>query len=904
MILRAIRVQGWRCFADPVEVGPFADGLNVLHAPNATGKSTLFEAMLRGLLDVHHVTGKDVDLLRPWGRALAPTVAVDFGHGGAEYRLTKRFLDHPSAELARQEGGRFVRVAEGGAADAQAREILTRNPPGRGLARPDNWGLAQVLWAPQGSLVFAGLSGDLVTDIRAVLGVQVAGVGSGPLEEQIEQAYGRFFTPGGKLRGGKDAPAVVRLGEALKTAEEGRREALARYQAYEEASRRVEDLRARRAQARRDAEELTKTLAGARKRAEGYRAVEGEMAQRKEQTRAAEAQYGALKQQTEAIAAAEKELAETREALRQFEGQAPLLSREVEERQKAAEEAERALDDARKGRHAVDDADLRASQAEQYTRVLQDAAALNQRVKRIAEALRTSAKRKKERAAVVAPDEKTLRAIRRAIKERDEAQVRLDAALIRLEVIPEAKGKLVVVAGEEPGAHALEAGAPIVVRGSPEVVVVLPGIARLRARGPAGEVDAIRADRDRAVQRLKSLTEGLGSSDLEALETLHAKARLLDEGVAEVATQLETLLAGEALEALEQESARLAAACAETEVQYPAWRGAPPDVGALAAEAREIRRTFIARVEGSEKAWKGAQSAWATAKERRSGLAVQVGEVERRRTLVETRLGTLTADGRQAADRVAELKRLALAWEAARAGLEQAEKALKEFDGDPASDVTRLERQLQAADETASTALAEESREEGRLEHLSAQGPYSALACAEEDVARLRRELAAEELRVAAVKLLRDTVAQCRAEVLEAVAAPVEMAATRLLQRIAGSRLGRVQLGDTFEPGHVLPELAEGSVSVEQVSGGEREQIYLATRLALAEVLARGERQLVVLDDVLTATDTGRLARVMGVLEEAAQRLQVLILTCHPERYRGLPGANFVDLEAIVRGAH
>jgi hypothetical protein len=59
----------------------------------------------------------------------------------------------------------------------------------------------------------------------------------------------------------------------------------------------------------------------------------------------------------------------------------------------------------------------------------------------------------------------------------------------------------------------------------------------------------------------------------------------------------------------------------------------------------------------------------------------------------------------------------------------------------------------------------------------------------------------------------------------------------------------------------------------------------------------------IVLDDVLTATDAGRLARVMGVLEEAAQRLQVLVLTCHPERYRGLEGASFVDLEAIVQGA-
>jgi len=56
----------------------------------------------------------------------------------------------------------------------------------------------------------------------------------------------------------------------------------------------------------------------------------------------------------------------------------------------------------------------------------------------------------------------------------------------------------------------------------------------------------------------------------------------------------------------------------------------------------------------------------------------------------------------------------------------------------------------------------------------------------------------------------------------------------------------------------------------------------------------------VVLDDVLTATDAGRLARVVNVLEDAAQRLQVLILTCHPERYRGLRQAVFFDLEAQV----
>ena len=58
-----------------------------------------------------------------------------------------------------------------------------------------------------------------------------------------------------------------------------------------------------------------------------------------------------------------------------------------------------------------------------------------------------------------------------------------------------------------------------------------------------------------------------------------------------------------------------------------------------------------------------------------------------------------------------------------------------------------------------------------------------------------------------------------------------------------------------------------------------------------------------VLDDVLTATDTGRLARIAGILGEVAQRLQVLVLTCHPERYGGLRDAKFLDLEAILRNA-
>lgn len=900
MILRAISVQGWRCFGNPVHVGPFSEGLNVLHAPNATGKSTLFEALLRGLLDGHRVSGREVEAIRPWGRSLAPTVTVEFAHEGTEYRLTKRFLDGASSELERREGSRFVRMTEGEAADLKVREILTRNPPGKGLARPENWGLAQILWAPQGNLALSRLSGDIVADIRTSLGVQVAGPGTGPLEERIKEEYLRSFTPGGKLRTGKDATTIVRLRDKLEAAKEKQRIALEQQQAFEEASRKVEDLRARRAQARRDAEAFTKALSEARVRADEYKNLFGEEAQRKERMKTAEAQYNELNQRLDAIRAAKKELQEAQEILRQLQADLPLRIREVDDREKEAAKAKSQLEDIRKGRQVVDEARANADQARRYLEGVRDAAELKKRLKRIAEANDTLARKKRERVALVAPDVKALRAIRKAIKDRDDAQVRLEAALITLEIVPEKKGSVVIVAGEETGTRRITTGTPFQVKGSPEVVVDLQGVARIRARGPSGSITEIRDERDEAVSKIKELTKGFGTKELEELESLNEKATKLDEGISEAETQVETLLSGDSVGDIESQRAKVTATLEEIVQNHAHWHDQPPNAGALEAKAEETQRAFIKKVESAESKWEAAQSAFTAALEHRAGLGARLEETGRQVNLLETRLAELTSDGKQDAEREAELKKIVLSWDAARASLEEVQKKLGAFGADPGDEVMKLEKQLRGADEAAMKALEEEKLQEGKLEHLSAQGPYSVLAHAEEEVAHLREEVEAEDLHLAAVRLLYDTVEEYRARALLAVTGPVEATATRTLHRIAGGRLGRVQLDEGFEPAHISPDLAESPVTIESVSGGEREQIYLATRLALADVITKDQRQLVVLDDVLTATDAGRLARIMTILEEAAQRMQVLILTCHPERYRGLQGSQFVDLEAIL----
>jgi DNA repair exonuclease SbcCD ATPase subunit len=878
--------------------------LNIIHAPNGTGKSTLFEALRRALIDGHKVTGKDVEVIRPWGRDLAPKVTIEFMHEGKEYRIFKQFLDSPSALLERKEDGKYRRLAEGTAADEQAREILTKKPPGRGLARPENWGLAQILWAPQGSLAMGPLSGDVVSNIQSMLSAQVSASGTGPLEKRIEELYLRFFSAKGKLKTGKDAPQVTQLKEQLEQARTSCQTAQGLYVAFEEASRRVGELQARRAQARHDADELTKTLRDARVVTETYRTLVAERDQRSERVKAAEAQYKELKQRIDLIKSTETDLNQARKTLTALEGEVPLHDKEVQEREKEAAQRKADLENSRKGREGVDAAAQLADAARRFNECKRELGRLDELISKIEKAENTLADCRHKRNAHVAPDAKTMKAIRKAIKDRDDAQVRIEASLITLEIVPEKDGTVEALAGERLGSIPLKAGVPTQLQGSPEVVAELPYVARLRTWGPVGSVEEHRKAREKAEQKLKELTAPFAISDPDALDLLVEKANELDASGAEAETKLQTLLAGRTSDELAQERNALETTCKGFTDVYQEWKKTLPNTDAIKAQAEDVKLAFIRSVESAEASWEKAQSALTAAAGQKDTLLHRLDDVGKQVRGLTTKLTDLTSDGQSLQEREAGLQKIAMTWEAARARLTEIQNQLQRYQDDPAMIVQRLEGQFEAVNQESSRAREQEVREEAKLEGLSAQGPYSALAVAEERVSQLEQRVEREEVRVEAVRLIHDTVAACRAEAIAAVTQPVESAATRTLQRITGPRLGRVQVGDAFEPAGVVPEVAGQAVTLDNLSGGEQEQLYLATRLALAEVLGKEERQLVVLDDVLTATDAGRLARVVNVLEEAAQHLQVLILTCHPERYRGLKQAVFFDLEAqIASGA-
>jgi len=843
MILKAIRVEGWRCFASPVELRGFSERINVVHALNATGKSTLFEALTRAFFDSHKVSGEEIGRIQPWGRSLSPTVAVDFEHGGTTYRLVKRFLSGRMSRLSRLEGERFEPLHENERADEFVRKMLMGHAPGRGISRQQHWGLGQILWAPQGQLAIHELSEDLVRAIQQVASAQLLSAQGTAVEQRIRDAYLDVFQP--KKGGPKKGTKLAELPREVKEVEERIAELRHMLENFDEASRRVEDLRKSQATARRQLQKLQETAQDARSRADEYAKLNTELEKCRREESESEAKYQKLNQRIEEILKTRKKLAEQQRARKETQQRLPALRKSRDDRAKRRDQASAQLSGLRKDRQEITERREAAEDARRLAEQRLLKAQLEERVARVESIQAQKDELQEKRNGLVAPDTLTLRKINNAARELDQAAAQLDAALITLEIVPEKPATLNVVVGDEPGVRKLAKGRAVQLRGSPSVAVEWKGVGRVAASGPAESVEELRARLDKARRKFARLTTPYGTKDVSELEKLRDKAAKLDSEIEQLAGRLEEALGDETLDDLKEKLALCNATIRNIVAAHPDWEQEPPDADELLKNLNADERKVNDKIRKAEHAWQEAVAAAQSAQTELKTCESDLKRIEKDNRGLQDRLAELTSDGLSDQDREQQRDKLAMKWNADRLARESVEQKLSEFPIDPTEEVERLEKQLEKAREESIRRGEEEQKAIGRLEALAGEGPYSALAEKEEKLESLKKDLRREELRASAIRLLHETVLNCKKRTLDAIKEPVQEHAARLIRRIAGPRMGHVELADALGPRAVRPSTAEKPVGIDDLSGGEKEQLYLAVRLALAEIFCREERQLV-----------------------------------------------------------
>lgn len=116
--------------------------------------------------------------------------------------------------------------------------------------------------------------------------------------------------------------------------------------------------------------------------------------------------------------------------------------------------------------------------------------------------------------------------------------------------------------------------------------------------------------------------------------------------------------------------------------------------------------------------------------------------------------------------------------------------------------------------------------------------------------------------------------------------------------------LGRVVYGPGFdvEIGEDLQirtrTLDDVTIDFEMLSAGAQEQLGIITRLACAAVVDPEQGVPVIIDDALGYSDPRRLAAMNTMIGTLSGDAQIILLTCTPERYRGIGSASVVRVEA------
>jgi len=899
MILHSIKVENWRCLLGETEVGPFSDRLNVLHAPNATGKSTLFEALRCALMDNHNTRGEDALRLRPWGRELAPRVTVEFTVKGCRYRVRKRFLDGAESVLERMEGDRFRPLAEGPRADAATRELFTPSGPKKGLSKPEHWGILQVLWAPQGKLELGGLSGDLLSDIRQALSATVVDSRARDLEEKLQKRYDYFFTSTGKVKTAAGASPLATLESSIREKEGQLAAKKAEYEETQALSSSVKSLSEKLEALRATVKQSETDLRELEKKAESYQALISELHKREGDAKAAEAEHGRLKAFLDQVSEARRERQAAEGKLSVLAAAIPALEKELADRSRELDEAKAEYTQAREARDEGERLLARAREARRFADLSGRVAKLESTLAEADSARAALEAVEAERAGQALPGPAEIQKIRNAFSAQDQARIRLEASLITLEITPASDHAARVESGEVPGFVMLSGGKENRIQGAPEVCVEVGDFGRIRAFGSCESAGEARGAYDRARAALAALAEPYGTAEKVDLEELYEKGEVLKRRAEREKDRLAAILGHNSPEALEASRAGFVREIEGILDRFPEWTEAHPDPAVIETEAASKTAGASERLLAAESARDAAQDRFSKKDRELERERQQHESLEESLKTLGEKLARLESDGKSEGQREEELRALALSWDAAKGKVVEFRKQLEGLGDDPAEMLRNAREAEKARGEELRETERFFDRESTRLDVASARGLYTEIASLEEDLENLRRRYGEEKLAADAIRLLWDTYTACRSEMALAVNRAVEERATTIVSRIAGNRNGRLVLDESMAPSGFVPGEAGRPVGMEALSGGESEQVHFAVRLALAAATGSDERQLLVLDDTLMATDGIRFPRILEILEEASENLQVLILTCQPDRFAPLAAASRFDLEAL-----
>ncbi|MBZ0333327.1 AAA family ATPase [Marinobacter sp. AL4B] len=874
MKLQNLRVEQLRQFRNPFVLDNLQPGLNLIHGPNESGKSTLVRAIRGAFFERYRSTA--VDDLRPWGdSAAAPTVTLEFEHQGEAWRLTKSFLQRKRCDLTI--GTRSFSEDD---AEEKLAELLGYKYPKRGASKAEHWGIPGLLWVEQGtgqdleqSVEHAG--DHLKSALNSLVG-EVASSGGDEVIEAVRVQRNQLLTGTGKPRG-----EYAQLDKDRLEAEQTISELKERILRYQEQVDRLGKLTKEyeRTEAERPWEDAQRQLDETQVRYQQVQQLEQAQAQEKATLEQLQQSRRLLEQNQEyqenlsrQLAARKVDLEKAQADVQRLELQAPANAARLREAKAGYEMAEQHVKQARLH--------------EARTRLEQDATRLQQRVQQLAQNL-TKARDYQQQVEQARQQVRDNRIDAAAVQRLKIAERQLNEETIRSNAIatrfswnlePERSvalnGEVLHSQGEQ---QLLE-----------ESNVVIPGVGTLGIT-PGGEsLASTRRNLATLQQTVAELQSTLGvdsvlsaENRLSAFETAGRAQQHAEELLKSVApTGIDPLL-------LEQSEAQRELESATEQLSATPKPDASKEVLELVAADAAFERAAAAltAAEAQDQKHRSAmmsvQQARGTAQAEWQRLADEEQSPERQQKL------------KQIAEELLGLGRKAKALE------ESIERRSREIlNARPdilKQDIERYQRTIANLRQTHEARGRELRDIKVRLEAWGAEGLEEQLNDQTAEFERCYRRYQELHRRARALDLLLASLTEKRQALTRRLQAPLQKHLHHYLSVLFPQ--ATLEVDEHLRPGTFTRGAELGQVT--ELSFGAREQMGLISRLAYADLLREaGRPTLIILDDTLVHSDQERLDDMKRILFDAATRHQILLFTCHPEKWQDL-GVPPVDIQAL-----
>lgn len=880
----------------------FDEDTTVIYGPNETGKSTVLEALSRGLFDKSISHAEAIKRIKPLTASgnVTSTVRIEFTLDKTRYRVEKNFNLRNGTLLYKIIGEKSILLNQDDSADEQLIQLLEADLPSKGVSKPSQWGAFHWLWAPQEN---RELPTDKEGDPTTALHLETKdgeGVLVTPKFQAVQNfvltSYAQYFTRTGKTS--KDSP-ISNTEKEIQPLQQTSVEVRNKIKKVDDEKQQLEELQRQLPILEKKIIETKEELEKARSEAIDFSSIESKLKASEASVKEAERDLqdakkalGELEKSAEKIEKLQKKEKKARENLSRLEA----LCEQLEKRQQEIKEK-------------VEEKAMKIRECEELTRdarilwtksdTMEKIDVLEKKIRRIKNINEKIDSLRKKEVSIV-PTNKEIEKLIQSQMQIEALKESLAARGLAVNVTPGGKGSLKVkVDGERIKDGELTA------TGTESVSVEALGLGKVTVKAKLekaydAKVDILRIEEsiqgalgEYSVNSIDELKE-LGRTQNEisnSIKELVAEKRGVDErSIKELSHELEKIK--EKHEELKNmERTPVAIKLNPTDVDLGELVNKREKEQAktkdILDEARKERDQFDNEVLKGKEKLAGVRTEYKHISEELDNARTQEREIIRQYGSVENQEKILKSAKANLKKRNEEYEKIKMRYE--------------ELEKGPINRIRRLEQQIENQEQVIRQQRTSIDQLKGGIGTESLGGAYSELAEIESRMEILSERHEKEQIRAESYKLLKEALEQQYRSALSAVVGPIQEEVKHSLSYVTGFLHEDVELNEYLFPTR-LGERGFEDISLEfnDGSSGLREVLALCVRLAVAKHLSERDSQCLVLDDPFVHVSSDRSNKMIELINGAIKEyeLQVIVFTHRPMEFAGFTG-KMVDIQSV-----